>query len=78
MQKREFPFAYCLGGKAERRVHIFCFKIRKRAKNVFLRHSLRNHANNGRNGNAKSTNTRHTVHLFWIDSNSVHDRGTDE
>lgn len=77
MQEREFPFAHGLGGKGERCVDILCFEIRNRPENVFLRHSLRNHANNGRNGNAKSTNTRDPVHLLWIDSNSVHDRGFD-
>jgi hypothetical protein len=57
---------------------ILCFEIRKGAENVFLRHSFRNHTNNGRNGNAKSSNTRDPVHLLWFDSNSAHDRGTDE
>jgi hypothetical protein len=78
MQKRKFPFPHGLGGKAESRVDVLRFEVRKCAENVFSRHSFRNHADNGGNRNPQPPKTRNAVHLLGIDSDSGHDRGTDE
>ena len=78
MQQREFPLTHGLSGESERRVNILRLQVGKRPKNCFLRHSFRNHADNGRHRNSQATNTRHTIHLLWIDGNSVHGCNTGE
>ena len=47
-----------LSGVSERRMKVFRLQVGKRSKNVFLRHSFRNHADDGRHGNSQAANAR--------------------
>jgi len=76
MQERNFPLSHCLSGVNERRVNVLRLQVGKRSKNVFLRHSFREHADHCRDWNTQTANARNSVHLLWIDSYSAHDRGT--
>jgi len=72
MQERKFPLSHGLSGVSERRVNVFRLQVGKRSKNVFFRHSFRNHADDGRHGNSQAANARHAVHLLRIDGDSAH------
>ena len=52
MQQRKFPLTHGLSSESERRVNILRLQVGKRPKNFFLRHSFRNHANDGRHRNS--------------------------
>lgn len=78
MKQWELTFSHGLGGKAERRMDILSREIRKCTEDLFLRHSVRYHADDGRNWNAQPANTGHAVHLLWIDRDSAHDCGTEK
>ena len=50
MQQRKFSLSHRLSGVSERRMNVLRLQIGKRSKNVLLRHSFRNHADDGRHG----------------------------
>jgi len=72
MQERKCPLSHRLSGVSECRVNVLRLQIGKRSKNVLLRHSFRNHADDGRHGNPQAANARHAVHLLRIDGDSAH------
>jgi len=59
-----------LGGKAKRFADILGFEIGISVKYLLHLHAVGDHADHRGNRNAQTSDTSHSVHLFWINSDS--------
>src|SRR5207237_8863565 len=65
IDERKLAFTHGFGGEAKRVANIVRFKIGIAFEDVFGRHAVGDHADDGGNRNARASNTGHAVHLFW-------------
>ena len=73
MAEGKFPLTHGLRGVKQRGMDILGFKVGEASKDLFGRHTLRHHADDGGHGNTKPTNARNAVHLLRVDRDSLHD-----